>query len=29
MDLASWGLAVVGLLAVLGLVFARGSMYGR
>ncbi len=29
MDLASWGLAVVGLLAVFGLVFAVGSMHGR
>ena len=29
MDLASWGLAIVGLLAVFGLVFAVGSMYGR
>ena len=29
MDLASWGLAVVGLLAVFGLVFALGSMYGH
>ena len=29
MDLASWGLAIVGLLAVFGLVLALGSMYGR